>query len=425
MFTHTRLTLVLFVVWSVPGWTPANEPIEPKQLLEQLAAKSYRKRQSATQQLLAQGKAALPILQQGLASDNPEQRARCEQLLAILNQSPAEVELALFLHSGEVRNPKLLPGWERFSKLVGSSAADRDFFAMIYSSASPLFLAIDRNPTEAVNLFRTRCTNLQQEMFRNGGNVFAPAGSTVPIAEISALLFVASDERLKLDYAASMMFTFFYNESIRKDLLATGAGQRLLEQFLRVNAAKDATFITQAVNFCTHANLQEKVDKILKPACKDLLQQLVDGKLPSNHVLNTIDAARRLNMPEAKEVALKVIGNPKLDGLTKAMALTTLARVGDRDNVKDVLPLLADKSRIAAGSVNNIAYTTELRDVALICLVKLTKQSPGDYGFAYFKQIPNLNFEHLQPSLCGFATDAERNAALTRFQRWMDENGRK
>ena len=423
MANLSRLTFVVTLLALATIPTYADEPPSPQQLVEQLAAKSYRQREWAAQQLRNLGKAALPFLQDGLTSTNPEQRARCEELLATLKQSPADIELALFLHDGQIRNPKLLPGWERFAKVVGSGPAERVLFASICPTISPLLQAIDKNPAEAVNLFRTRCTNVQQEIFRNGGFNGFHAG--VQTNEIAALLFVAGDERLKLEQHASYMFTFFYQEPVRNQLLATAPGKRLFDQFLSVNAAKEPNVLQQAVNLCKQFNFNDTIDRVLVPAGKELLKRTAEGKIPAHSIQSVFTAAQQLNLPETKEVALKLLGNPRLDTLSKAMALVAIGRFGDKSNVKDLLPLLADKTRIAAGSINNISYTTEVRDVALFALIRMTDQHFCDYQFAYTKSTHIINPEHVYPTLCGFSTDAERNAALTRFQRWLDENHKK
>jgi hypothetical protein len=418
-----RLTFVVTLLALATLPTRTDEPPSPQQLVEQLAAKSYRQRERAAQQLLNLGTAAVPFLHNGLASTNPEQRARCEELLATLKQSPAEVELALFLYDGQIRNPKLLPGWERFAKVVGHGPNERALFASICPTINQFLQAIDKHPNEAVNLFRTRCTNLQQEMFRNGG--FNGQAVAVPIDELAALLFIGGDERLNLQQNASYLFNFFYQEPVRKELLATASGKRLFEQFLRVNAANEPNVLQQAINLCKQLNFNDTIDKVLVPAGKDLLKRTAEGKMPAHSIQSVFTAAQQLNLPETKEVAVKLLGNPRLDTLSKAMALGAIGRFGDKTNVKDVLPLLADKTRLAAGSINNVNYTTEMRDVALFALIRLTDQRFNDYQFAYLKSVPNFNPEHVYPTLCGFSTDAERNAALTRFQRWLDENHKK
>ena len=60
--------------------------------------------------------------------------------------------------------------------------------------------------------------------------------------------------------------------------------------------------------------------------------------------------------------------------------------------------------------------TTQVRDAALAMLVRLTKQSHKDYGFA----ISQYNNEHLMSyaNFLGFSGDELRDRALSKWKQW-------
>jgi hypothetical protein len=129
-----------------------------------------------------------------------------------------------------------------------------------------------------------------------------------------------------------------------------------------------------------------------------------------------MNTATQLDM---KDVALKTARKLlKIEvGVTpiyRAYAITTLGRVGGKDELPTVVNYLADETVVMTGNVNR--EEIQLRDVALGMALLLTERQPTDFGF-----LGNGNGEMSVTSFfynsCRFPDAAEREKA---FARWAE-----
>jgi hypothetical protein len=132
-----------------------------------------------------------------------------------------------------------------------------------------------------------------------------------------------------------------------------------------------------------------------------------------------LQLAMRYNLKEAGlELARKVLTTPGASTNALQNAALAIGRFGDKSDRPRLEPLLKNSTVCHTWStpkVQNALVKTEIRDVALVMLLKLTDQEPKDFGF-------NL----LEPSTLtvyqiysfGFADNADREAALAKWNAW-------
>jgi hypothetical protein len=72
---------------------------------------------------------------------------------------------------------------------------------------------------------------------------------------------------------------------------------------------------------------------------------------------------------------------------------------------------------VGSAVIRQKKLTAQLRDVALVVLVRLTGQQPADYGFPYLQAVPGLKTLP-SPDRLGFAGDPDREAALKKWKEW-------
>ena len=138
-----------------PARAPAPRTAEDRaaELIAQLAAPEYADREKAAAQLRSIGMRAEPALKRGLRSDNPEIRARSEQLITGIRKAARSALLKQFDPQSDAEPDH--PVWKRFKSLAGNDAAARKLFAEIIADPRRLQLLdeADQNPQRAGNLY--------------------------------------------------------------------------------------------------------------------------------------------------------------------------------------------------------------------------------------------------------------------------------
>jgi hypothetical protein len=361
------------------GGDSAKQPSNLDALIRRLGDDDFHVREKATRELLRIGSPARAALQRAFDHPDLEIRQRCRRLLPAIVEADRQAKIAAFLADKDGKLKVDLPGWSRYRKIVGDDEAARRFFADLHK-ANGEFLAEAEGKRDKAGLLCARyCRHLlqQQQRLLQGGIGFRP----IAIEEIAPLLLIAADAKVKIPIENRWQFaSLLQQQNLRSELKAR-----------RVTPSKKIALAWME-----------------RQAEDEFTAQLVYG------------AINDLKLKEGLDIALKAVRGQKLKGSALGHALVTIGLLGDRKHLPLIEPHLDDAAQICGfaigGAGGNVNGQTQVRDVALAMLVRLTKQSEKDYGFAVAKI--NQPFLMNQANYLGFSTEKERDAALAKWKAW-------
>jgi hypothetical protein len=349
--------------------TPAQRD-QAKSWIRQLGERSYKVREQAQGKLLELGKAAIPLLEEGVKESDLEVSRRCKHLLELAQRTDTEVALALFMSKQDDSKLLKLPSWDRFSKLVGADGTAKKLYVDMYCAESTMLTEMDRNPRE----FSPRLMAHLQDIQRN---MYTPFGRANPIPHnrVLALLFMATDPSVTKDIQSFYMLNnLFYQQHVQQGFRDNAGSRKLLMAFLE-----------QRNNVNT-------------------LQQI-------------FYIAKQIGLKEALPMALKSVNDKAVPGYTRGAALLFIAQMGGKEHMKDIEKLLDDTSTLQTVRFNTTTINAQMRDVALASLILLSGQSVNEYNFPYIQQFHGIRGDfNLPPYYYGFADDAGRQAALKKWK---------
>jgi hypothetical protein len=394
--TPIHLIFLCMVVGVVPALAvssppPASEDAEA--LVRQLGDPAYKMREEAAQKLVRMGRRAEAALKRGLWDTDAEVRRRCEQLLPPALQG--EARIVAFLRDEDGRGGKALPGWERFTSIVGTGRDARLFFADMWRADPDLMEGAGRHERGAGGLWVRRCVDFDNKlagllaMPRTGRGMGGKL--LVSDAELGALLFVASDPGITLAvYPACSLSSL-----LRLD-------GRLRE--------RDGSRAQMLRKLCVPIVLGQHGKVFLPGTSEDDLKfrlivamefELGEGVGPAVRALET-----RAGDPDARATAAAALA--KLRGRVHLPLLEAMLDDGaalERFLPRAIEPRGPDKFQV--------------RDVALAMLVDLTGQKHCEYGFL---DSGRTDFRLFDSSAgyapVGFADDSARQRALAKWKVW-------
>jgi hypothetical protein len=180
----------------------------------------------------------------------------------------------------------------------------------------------------------------------------------------------------------------------------------------------DATRIFQVHSLAQALAMPELNEAAVRPALRQLLQATGDRTPDEAAFSQTLQLARSLRMKEAVPLAVRGALAGGFNSYTRSSAILFVGDVGSREDVGRLAPLLKDTTSVGTCGVNSMTLHGELRDVALAALVFASGQSLADYGFPYFQLVVGIRPSDTSPSCMGFASAADREAALKKWQQW-------
>lgn len=346
----------------------------PEYLVGQLGSGKYRERVRATRELERRGLAAREALQMGVESPDAEIRHRCRKLLEVVLARDFQTRLRAFAADRAGTGSHDMPGWERFRQLASPTPESRELFVSMLSAEQELIASLDGGSAPAAGLLEARCNEIDQDQHKN---VFGQS-TGVPLGTLAALFFVASDPSVAVsDRTAALLGNLSYQQSFQTALVGgphVATLRKMLGQWVERGEGGPGSF--QNLLLAMKHGLSEG----LKPA---------EGMI------------RRGAQPQIIVYAILAVG-----------------RFGDRTHLALLAPLLEDESVAMTFQTDDKQFQTQVRDVALAVLVHLTEQKYADYGFTRIEQQPDYLFN---PGTIGFAEEAQRTAALEKWQAWMAE----
>ncbi len=353
-------------------------------LVRQLGADSFELRETAYNELEKMGKDAQKALEEAVKSEDREVSTRANRLLALVNRTEIEIALDAFLADKDTKLILKLPSYERYKKILGDDQAARTLFVEMYTTEGGLLASLERDPKGFQTTFATRVQQIQQHLYTPWGQV-----NQIPLGQVVALLFVATDSRATTDLNSFyLMMNLFYQQNIQQGFKANAGARKLLVEFFEKRSDQ---------------NTQQQA----------------------------IQIAMQLDLKEMAPTAVKMATNKNTQAWTRATALIAVGKLGTKDNIKTIEPLLTDETNLGQMQFNTpgsgvIKVETRMRDVALAAMILLSGQSIQDYDFPYLKLVHiNQQQQYLAYNYFGFTNKEQREAALKKFKESREKKDKK
>jgi len=352
---------------------PSSSRPELERLVYQLGSADFADREQAQRNLLEIGSAALPALRRATGANDLELRYRARQIILELQSRLVEEVLAQLESGDPTVTAAVLPGWKRYSRLMGDSEETRRLFVEMVRAEPALMGAVDGSPEQTWVEFERRCADVwlrRGNRQRNG----------LPVPSVAALLFVGTLDECR----------------------PSAAALRCMESVI----LNDGDFATEMGRTDGSGSVRQLVGLwIVRP-----------DAVPAALRLNI---AYRFELYEGMEIARDVIqGGQNGDLIQKAILF--IARFGSRDNIAELEELLDNDTPLPTPRRSaSASYSLRVQDVALAGLLHLTEQDAKGYGFEIIRD--NSQFVYNIGSM-GFNTDEEREAALQKWHAWRGEH---
>lgn len=394
------LTLAMLTFAAFPDVSPdpaslkisADDTRKAESLIPSLGADRFAIREAADRDLKAMGRRALPVLSRTTKTTrDPEIRVRSERLLARAAIDDFNARLATFLADTEGKYEHKLPGWSQFREATGNATDARDLFAEMMRSEPnrDLVAGLALSKEELVRRVLARRQELYAKMMPAA--MIGPNGQRVVSERY---------EPTTVD-AVTMLFADVVTGD--KD------GARM------VGARAMTTYLLLSRSYLMRNGLASSTES---SALRQLFTKWVDTRESPMSLYQAMNSATQMDM---KDVAIKTAKKLlKVEvGVTpmyRGYAITTLGKVGGKDELPTIVNYLADETIVLPGNANVNREEIQLRDVALATALLLTERQPSEFGF-FGNGTTELNIATFFYSSCRFPDAAEREKA---FARWAE-----
>lgn len=389
---RTALTLLVLVL--LAGGAGAEDAAA---LVAKLGDPASDVRDEAFVTLRKLGKPALPALEAGRMSGDPEVRRTCGELIEQIRADRGP-RLEAFLDGIDpVQEP--LPGWAAFKERAGTDKVARLAYLDL-QQLNPAFLEqLEKNPRQVAGQAAALCTILW-----NQGRGVPPGESRV--GQLLAAL-VASSLEATLDQNAFNAFnSMLYQQDMRQMLAANSVARRLVTRVLTTRAGADRNQLLQTAYLANNLNLTEYLQGTLVPAAQKMLDELGNHPTDLNRmsqVVQLVQAARLTN-------ALR----PRLVPLVRRLAEVAAKSVHDGTAYND--PNALYQASNACQSLGLLDVADEILKPAVRKLIAGVGEKPGDMNRFY--QAINLGrtmrleaelTQFLQPAVARMIADAAQH----------------
>ncbi|MBI1901175.1 MAG: PQQ-binding-like beta-propeller repeat protein, partial [Planctomycetia bacterium] len=370
-----------------PGDDPTIDEIvdeiaaQAARFIDQWREASFARREQAGAELAELGLAARGPLLAALRDSDPEVRLRARRCLAKIVEDDFEARLAAFAADAHGTGRHDLPGWERFRVIAGGDEPPRKLFIeMLRAEGTLLETAEHAGPELVAETLALRCQQLQQ--LQSAADPAVRRGPS--LASVAALLFVCGTPRLKApDNVSGLIYNYVM--------------QAPFQQALRGEYGVPLNKLV--------------ADWMVQPSSMSLAYQKVNLGI-------------RFHVRECLHPAGQLVADRQTSPYMRMYGLLALAKYGGREHVGWLLTALDDKAlcsqrvRAANGQQQQV-FRGEVRDFALLALVRITGQRPADYGLGGVLDNP---YSVYNTTSVGFASDEERTAALEKWKKWIADN---
>jgi len=356
----------------------ADRPGEPdstaaqRELVQQLGDPSFFTRERAAEELASQGMTAKTVLMEAMKDPDLEISWRARRILNRVLQDAFEARLAAFIADVDGTRQHGLPGWKRFRDLVGDRREAREMFAQMMRVEGVLLSAYEKQAPEMPELFAARVTWLQSHAASRDSDA-----RVVSPEVLAALLFIGSDETVK-DHSrgVSPLYQLLSQPAVMQSIgtqAQTPILRALLKKWVTCAASSGSTY---GMKLALKYNLKET----------GLLQ------------------------------ATKLLERGTTSSSTLHYAMITVGRFGGEEHVRLLTPLLENKTVCHRWSNRALkkegTINVEVRDAALVVLLRLKGKDPAEYGFKLLQDNPETLY---YVYTFGFVDDEEREAAHAKW----------
>jgi hypothetical protein len=347
-------------------------------LIQALGNPSFSVRQRASRQLVETGIATQPLLTQALDNDDAEIRNRAAQVLRQVLEADFRTRLEAFANDAEGKSQHGLPSWDRFRLAFGDDKPARSLFVEMQRAEPGLLAALESNDKLAGELLVLRVQSVLQSIQwpqLNGGSP-----PSVSLGSVCTALFVSSSDGVMIgDQDASQLYNLINQPAFQSNLKLPGNSALL----------------------------------------RKLLGMWIVHNSGSSIAYQNLMLAFNFDLQEGLDVAIKLIGG---DGggqpYMKQYVILAIGRFGNHEHIALVEPLLKDTSLCMPQQTND-PKQSQIRDVALAVLVRLSGQELKDYGLEH---VPTNSQMVFQPGMVTFGDTAKRDAALKKWHEWSAQH---
>ena len=380
------MTITSALIFALLAGTPAAEASKPadpaadiskvRELIKQLADPKFKVRDSAEKELIQLGLASLDSLKEGEKSPDLHVQERCRQLQPMIRALTLQKRIDVFLKNRDATLPKNLPFVASFMKITGDSKESRELYADLLVLHAQLLDEAERDRKKGMDMFVAYCQEINNRMRYVPGIDQQSRYRSITKADV--ILFFLMSQELAADRTGRISnfgYTFFNTpvlaEMLGKDTPAT-------------------------VPF------------------KKMFLSWIDKEPQPYMVQRGLQIAADAKMKEALPLVLKHIKDKNAQVYTRAQTALLLAKIGTKESIKEIEPILEDKTLIGNFNINNTQGKVEMRDVALAICVKLSGQKMSEYDFDVMKG--NDEVLYMSYIYCAFSSEAKREAAHKKYK---------
>jgi hypothetical protein len=329
-------------------------------------------REAATDQLAHIGLPAFSALAGAAHHPDRDVRKRAEHVLGLIRQHDHERRLEAFLSGKDDGEEYPLPGWSRFRKSYGDEAAARALFVDMQRADPELLRALEENTRLAAETLGQRGASVQ---------AMQSAQQRLSLGQVAAALFAASQDDVQLPtQTLAVIFNQCFQPQIR-DALSTGSRRDIPRKML-------AAIVSRSEGAAAYQSM---------------------------HV------AMEFKLPEGIVAAARILKNHETTPSAPMahFALMTIAALGDASHLPlvEAPKLMQDTTQVGQFQESGTTYVIQLRDVALVAAIVLSKQNISDYFEVPRNQpLSNPQMIFLNPRLIGFPSDEQREAVFAKWK---------
>jgi hypothetical protein len=134
--------------------------------------------------------------------------------------------------------------------------------------------------------------------------------------------------------------------------------------------------------------------------------------------VQNIMSAVRLDMKEGLFPAISLLDEPALETYYRTFAILAVAKLGGKEHLPLLDPLLADETPCAEVNEGDKTYRPQVRDIALAAMIHITGQDPKAYGF---DRIQPSDWSLFETSSITFSSRKKRNAAFAKWKEYQEQ----
>ncbi|WP_020469998.1 hypothetical protein [Zavarzinella formosa] len=369
--------LFLSLILLAPPEPPSTPAPRLTELVRQLGHRDFKTRETAARDLLKAGDDAITVLNAGVKNTDPEIAQRCRQLLPVIFAAGRQEKLTRLLKEPLGPLPKGLAGLERFIDITGDGRETRKLYAEMMTEHHAIIEAFETDPETAARLM----DEFYQKEFERW-----QAAAEVSLADVAKLPSVPG---------RAALFLFVRGDSRHVD---------------RRKGALKGYQLLKAIKLRSAVTGPEEI-----PGIKKLFLRWMQNEKRSEFVYQSFVVVRDAKLKEAAPEVIMFAARREWPEESRADVLDILAKIGSKEHVRDLKPLLTDTTSIGTCTAEDgRELEVQFRDVALGVSLLLAGEKLTDYEYANFGLRNGLPVSSL--GYC-FPDDKARQSA---FAKWKD-----